>query len=171
MKRFVTVLLLIPVVGFAQSEPIRVESNTGVIKKTSSNVGTAGKPIDASRVFWIGLPHQEKLFVDGQGSVLTTGTKNPVKIPYGGTLQGWLLIAKPSGSVTVDIFRAADGAGLPTTSIVGSGTKPALASAVENSSTSFTNWTSVVLAPKDNLAVSLSGITSVTYVELVLYFQ
>src|SRR5262249_5209142 len=103
---------------------------------------------------------------------LTSGTKNPIKIPYGGTLQGWLLVGSPSGSITVDIYRAADGAGLPTLSIVGgSGTKPSLSSAVENSSTSFTSWTSTTLTAKDNLAVNLSSITSTTYIALTLYFQ
>jgi hypothetical protein len=102
---------------------------------------------------------------------LTTGTKNPIKIPYGGTLTGWVLIGTPSGSVTIDIFRAADGAGLPVTSIVGAGTKPALSSAVENSATTFTSWTSTTLTAKDNLAISLSGITATTYVALTLYYQ
>lgn len=115
--------------------------------------------------------HAITFVCDGAGSVLTTGTKNPVKIPYGGTLTGWLLIGSPSGSATVDIFRAADGAGLPVTSIVGAGTKPALSTAVENSSTSFTSWTSTTLTAKDNLAISLSGVTSSTYVALTLYFQ
>lgn len=116
--------------------------------------------------------HTVTLAVDGSGSVLTTGTKNPIKIPYGGTLQGWLLMGSPSGSITVDIYRAADGAGLPVTSIIGgSGTKPALSSAVENSSTSFTSWTSTTLTAKDNLAINLSGITTCTYVALTLYFK
>lgn len=116
--------------------------------------------------------HAVTLAVDGSGAVLTTGTKNPVKIPYGGTLTGWLLIGSPSGSITVDILRAADGAGLPVSSIVGGGgTKPSLSSAVENSSTSFTGWTSTTLTAKDNLAISLSGITTCTYVSLTLYFS
>ncbi len=115
--------------------------------------------------------HSVTFVVDGAGGVLTTGTKNPIKIPFGGTLTGWLLIGKPSGSVTVDIFRAADGAGLPVTSIIGAGTKPSLSSAVENSSTSFTSWTSTTLTAKDNLAISLSGISTATYVALTLYYQ
>jgi hypothetical protein len=41
---------------------------------------------------------------------------------------------------------------------------------VENSSTSFTSWTSTTLTAKDNLAISLSGITACTYVALTLYF-
>jgi hypothetical protein len=116
--------------------------------------------------------HSITFVVDGSGSVLTTGTKNLIKIPFGGTLQGWLLVGSPSGSVTVDIYRAADGVGLPVTSIIGgSGTKPALSSAVENSSTSFTSWTSTTLTAKDNLAINLSGVTTTTYCALTLYFK
>lgn len=116
--------------------------------------------------------HSITFVVDGAGAELTTGTKNPVKIPFGGTLQGWLLIAKPSGSVTVDIYRAADGAGLPTLSIVGGGgTKPALSSAVENSSISFTSWTSTTLTAKDNLAINVDSATTVTYLALTLYYK
>lgn len=116
--------------------------------------------------------HTVTFAVDGSGTVLTTGTKNPIKIPFGGTLQGWVMMCKPSGSVTADVYRAADGAGLPVTSIVGgSGIKPAISSDVENDSTSFTSWTSTTLTAKDNLAINLSGITSATYVQLTLYFR
>ncbi len=138
---------------------------------TSGNVltthGASANPTWTSII----VTHSVTFVVDGAGIVLGTGTKNPIKIPYGGTLTGWLIITKPSGSVTADIFRAADGAGLPVTSIVGAGTKPALSSAVENSSTSFTSWTSTTLTAKDNLAISLSGISTSTYVALTLYYQ
>jgi hypothetical protein len=116
--------------------------------------------------------HAVTFVIDGSAALITAGTKQPVKIPFGGTLTGWLLIASPSGSVTVDIFRAADGAGLPVTSIIGgSGVKPALSSAVENSSTSFTSWTSTTLIAKDNMAVSISGVATITYCALTLYYQ
>src|SRR5215472_4938837 len=106
--------------------------------------------------------HSVTFTVDGSGGVLTTGTKHAIKIPFGGTLQGWVMIASPaSSSVTADVLRAADGAGLPVTSIVGGGgTKPAISSGVENSSTSFTGWTSTTITANDNLAFSLSGITN-----------
>jgi hypothetical protein len=118
------------------------------------------------------LTHTVTFVVDGSGAVISSGTKSYVKIPYGGTLQGWTLIGSPSGSITCDIYRAADGAGLPTLSIVGgSGTKPALSSAVENSSTSFTSYTSTTLTALDNLAINVSGVTNTTYVCLTLYYQ
>ncbi len=110
--------------------------------------------------------------VDGSGDVLTTGVQHPYKTKYGGTLVGWTAMCKPIGSVTIDIFRAVDGAGLPTASIVGGGgTKPAISSNVEASGTSFSGWTSTTINPLDNLGISLSGVSTATYLEITLWFK
>lgn len=143
-------------------------ASNGIPVRTAANTWSA---ITDNSANWNTPPHSVTLVVDGGGIVLGTGTKNPVKIPYGGTLTGWVMMCKPSGSVTADVFRATDGAGLPVTSIIGAGTKPSITTDVENSSTSFTNWTSTTLTAKDNLAVDLSGITDATYVQLTLYFR
>ena len=155
----------------AGTEPINTNTADGKVKLTSSGTGAVDKPFNWRDVSAVGFPLSVTFVVDGVGSVVSTGTKNPIKIPRGGILVGWTLMGKPSGSVTVDILRAANTVGLPVTSIIGSGTKPALSSAVENSSTTLTGWTSTTLFDKDNLAISLSGISSVTYVELTLYFK
>lgn len=117
--------------------------------------------------------HAVTFVMDGFGSVLTARTGSYIKIPYGGTLTGWTLIASPaSSSITVDIIRATDTNGLPSASIVGGGgTKPSISSGVENKSTSFTGWTSTTLNDFDNLAITTSGITTATYVALTLYYQ
>ncbi len=145
-----------------------IGTDGGVSVGTGTQAGSTNLLVDGTIT---GRIVQKVTFVVDAGGVLTTGTKNPIKITHGGTLLGWTMMAKPSGSVTADIFRAADGAGLPVTSIVGAGTKPAISSNVENSSTSFTSWTSTTLTAKDNLAISLSGISTSTYTELTLYFQ
>jgi hypothetical protein len=164
-------LLLAKYTVEAGTEPVNVNTADGHVKQTSSHVGGTAKPFDFRDVSVTRLPHAVTFYVEGAGSVLTTGTKNPVKIPYGGTLLGWTMMCRPSGSVTADILRAANGAGLPTTSIVGGGTKPAIASNVENKSVSFTSWTSTTLTEFDNLAINLSGITAATYVEVTLYYK
>jgi hypothetical protein len=115
--------------------------------------------------------HSVTFFVDGAGTALTAGIKNPIKIPYGGTLLGWTMMCKPSGSVTADVLRAANGAGLPVTSIVGGGTKPAVATNVENASASFAGWTSTVLTANDNLAINLTAAATATYCQLTLFYQ
>ncbi len=109
---------------------------------------------------------------EGRGIVLSSGTKLPgVKISPGGTLVKWTMECTPSGSVSVDLLRSADGAGVPVLTMVGSGTKPAISSNTEAKGT-ITDWTnSMVLNTNDNLVVTLSGITNVTSVTIVFYWQ
>lgn len=110
-------------------------------------------------------------WVDGAGIVLGTGTKNPIKIDGGGSLTSWRAECKPSCSVTIDLLQSHDNGGLPVTSMVGSGTKPAISSATEASGT-ISDWTgSTTLSDKDNLAISISGITAATYVNIVFHFK
>ncbi len=118
----------------------------------------------------VGIYQKVTFIVDGAGIVLSSGTKIPIKIEPGGTLSKWTITCKPSGSVSVDLLRAANGAGLPVVSMTGVGTKPSVSSGVENHGT-ITDWDSVTLATDDNLAVSLSGISTVTQVVVTFYWQ
>lgn len=152
--------------------PTATATATPTATATASATATATPTATPTATVFIEI--QKVTFVaDGAGIVLQTGTKNPFKtdIDFGGTLRGWTAMCKPSGSVTIDILRAANGAGLPVTSIVGGGTAPAISSNVEASGTNFSGWTSTTLNAKDNLAISLSGITAATYVEITLYYQ
>jgi hypothetical protein len=123
--------------------------------------------------------HAITFSVDGGGAPLTTGVQIPVKTPYGGTIVGYTMMASPSGSLTFNVFRAADGAGLPTASIIdnagggsGSGTLPAISAGVEGKSTILTNWGSTTITAFDNLALNLTTVDGVTTkCTFVLYFQ
>jgi hypothetical protein len=59
------------------------------------------------------------LTVDGGGSVLTTGSKGFVYVPYNCSISSWVVVADQAGSVVVDVKRSSY-SGFPTTaSIVG----------------------------------------------------
>ncbi len=107
----------------------------------------------------------------GGVNVITTGVKIPVKIDKGGTLQRWTMTCSPSGSLTVDLLRSADTAGLPVTSMIGSGTKPAISSSTEAKGT-ISDWTtSTTLSDDDNLTVSLSGVSTATKFVITFIWQ
>lgn len=159
---------------------ITTPTNTATSVVTIDGAQTlTNKTIDVDSNTVSHLPHAVTFVVDGGGSAVATGVKTPVKIPYGGTLVGYTMTASPSGSITFNIFRAADGAGLPTASIInnagggsGTGTLPSIASGVEGKSTTFTNWGSTTLTAFDNLALNLTTVDSVvTKCTLVLYYK
>jgi hypothetical protein len=151
-------------------------SNTAVIGNdsvTDAYFGsTAGNAILHGKADGLtGLPHVVHLS-QSSGTVLTTGTKPFQKVKYAGSIVGWTLTCTPSCSITVDLLRSADAGGIPTVSMIGTGTKPAIASGLENKvTTAPSDWTSTAITAYDNLAISLSGITAATQVSLDLYYQ
>ncbi len=92
--------------------------------------------------------------VDGGGSVLTTGSKGFVVVPFTCTITGWSIVADASGSVTFDVEKAAD-ATIPSTSIVASAA-PALSSDQIERSTTLTGWTTAVTA-NDVIEFEITG--------------
>jgi len=136
-----------------------------VLTKNSSTSYDDGWSANSS-VHSVSIPVQV-----ASGVITDPYTSNQIKTYYGGTLVAWTASCKPSCSATIDILRSADGAGLPTVSIVGGGTKPSLSSTTENSGATFTDWTSTTVTAKDNFAVTVSGITAAQYVNLTLWFQ
>jgi hypothetical protein len=123
--------------------------------------------------------HSVSFSFSGGGSPLTTGVSIPKKVGYGGTLVKYTFNCTPSGSVTFNVFRSANGAGLPTASIInnaggggGTGTLPAIASGTEGTSTTFTNWGSTTITADDNLALNLTTVDGVVQgATLTLYYQ
>ena len=99
--------------------------------------------------------------VDGQGSVLTTGSKGFITVPYNCTITNWYLAADQAGDIVFDIKRSG-------TSIIGAGNLPTL-SAAQSSNTDVSGWTSVVVADGDILEFEITGTpATLTRVNLVI---
>jgi len=106
------------------------------------------------------------IIIDGGGSVITTGAKGFLPVPWGCTISTWSVIADQSGSITIDILRANNA--VPSASIVGGGTKPTLSSAQFAGLVAPSGWTSTGLAANDWLGFSVSTVATVTRVTLSL---
>lgn len=106
------------------------------------------------------------VIIDGGGSVLTGTTLTGIHIPFPLTINKWWVMADQSGSVSVDILRANDA--VPSSSIVGVGTKPNLSSAQFNSSAP-SSWTATTLATDDFISFEVTGTpTSVERISVTL---
>src|SRR5689334_10409504 len=62
--------------------------------------------------------HSVTLIIDGGGAALTATNGKMIPVLFSGTLTGYKMVCQPSGSITCDILRSAQGAGIPTASIV-----------------------------------------------------
>lgn len=98
-----------------------------------------------------------QFFFDGQGSVLLSGAKMFIHIPFSGTITAWRVMGDVSGSITFDVLRTHDA--FPVTSIVGAGNAPTLSSA-QFAEVVPSGWTSTTLAVDDWVEALINGAPS-----------
>lgn len=105
--------------------------------------------------------------IDGGGSVLTTGTKGYIVCNKAGTIDRWDIIADQSGSIVMDVWKAANPS-IPTNANSITGTeKPTLTAAQIASDTSLTTWTTSV-AVGDVFGFEIESVSTITRVTLTI---
>jgi hypothetical protein len=107
------------------------------------------------------------LTIDGGGSAITTGNtgKYPT-VPYSGTIQSVEIAADQSGSIVVDVWKAAGAIPTNSNSITASA-PPTLSSAQRATDSTLTGWTTAISAG-DVLGFEVDSATTVTSVVLTI---
>lgn len=108
------------------------------------------------------------LSIDGGGFAITTGVKNDLVVPFNMTITGWYIVADPSGSIVIDVWKDTYGNFPPTVadSITGS-EKPTVSNSNKASDTSLSTWTTSVTAG-DTLRFNVESCTTIQRATLVL---
>jgi hypothetical protein len=106
--------------------------------------------------------------LDGGGSVLTTGVKGDVEIPFACTITAARLLADQSGSIVVDIWKDTY-ANFPPTDAdsITSSAPPTISSATKAEDTTLTGWTTSITAG-NILRFNVDSATTVTRVTVSL---
>lgn len=99
--------------------------------------------------------------IDGTGSVCSPGSKGFIVIPYNGTITHWYITSDQVGSATIDLKRSS-------TSIIGAGNKPALASA-QRANAVVSGWTSTAITANDELEFNLDSCITCTRLNAIIY--
>ncbi len=111
----------------------------------------------------LGLDAANIQFVmDGGGSVIATGIKGDIEVPFACTINGWDLLADQAGSITVDVWRDTY-ANFPPTS-VDVIVSPAIASATKATAANL----AIAVGAGDILRFNLASIATITRATLVL---
>jgi hypothetical protein len=125
-----------------------------------SFVGTVLTP--ASRIAAIGL------VIDGGASVITTGLKAYLEIPFACVIQTVTLLADVSGSIVVDIWKDTYANYPPVVGdTITASAKPTISSAIKSQTSTLTGWTTTIAAG-DILAFNVDSATTVKKVTLSL---
>ena len=106
--------------------------------------------------------------IDGGGSVITTGVKGYLTIPFACTITEWTLLADVSGSIVVDIWKDTLANYPPVAGdVITASAKPTLTTQTNARSSTLTGWTTSITAG-DILAFNVNSATTVTKVTLSL---
>jgi len=132
------------------SSPLALSSSYAVTASYSSQIKSLG------------------ITIDGGGSVITTGVKGDVTIPFNGTITAWYLVADQAGSIVIDVWKNVFASYPPTVANTIAGSeKPTLSSQTSNSDTNLTTWTTPVLIG-DTIRFNVDSVSTVTRVNLMI---
>lgn len=108
------------------------------------------------------------LTIDGGGSVITTGVKGDVYIPFDCHIDSWYIVADQTGNIVIDVWKDVVANFPPTAadSIAGS-EKPTLSSVNFNSDTNLTTFTTRKITAGDVIRFNVDSVATVTRVSLV----
>lgn len=138
---------------------------------TGDTLRTAGGKINAA----IDLPGEIVVVIDGGGSVITTGVKGYLAVPFDGTITQATQLADQSGSIVVNVWKctyAQFDAG-STHPLVGdkitASAPPTISTATKSQDSTLTGWTTT-FAAGDVFAFNVDSVTTIQRVTLSLKF-
>jgi len=126
---------------------------------TAAGNGTAGVTTRTGSI---------SMMIDGGASVITTGFKGYLEIPFAGTIQSVTLMADQTGSIVIDIWKDTYANYPPVVgdSITASA-KPTISSANKSQDSTLTGWNKTIAAG-DILGFNVNSVTSIQKVTLSL---
>ena len=118
--------------------------------------------LDACRSRSVGIT------IDGGGSPITTGFKGTLRLPFGGLITRWTLLADQAGGLVIDIWKGPFASSPPTVAetITGSD-KPTLISEQQAEHAVPETWVAEVAAG-DVMAFNVDSVDTITRVSLTL---
>lgn len=106
--------------------------------------------------------------IDGGGSVIATGEKTVITIPYDCTIESVTMLADQSGSIVIDIWKDTYTNYAPTVAdTITASAKPTITTATKSQDSTLTGWTTTVTAG-DILKFNVDSVTTITRVVLSL---
>jgi hypothetical protein len=106
--------------------------------------------------------------IDGGGSVITTGVKGDIEVPFACTINRATMLADQSGSIVIDVWKDTYANYPPTVAdTITASAKPTISSATKSQDSTLTGWTTAVTAG-DTIRFNVDSATTITRVTLVI---
>lgn len=164
----------------AQREIVQVTALTGnTYTIVRAQDGTTGQTWNAGDYFQIRANAQALydaaasangmsvgITIDGAGSVITTGVKGYIFVPFVGKIKSWYVVADQAGSIVIDVWKAAGTVPTGANTIAGS-QLPTLTAAQIANNINLTTWTTAV-AVGDVFGFNVNSVSTVKRVTLTI---
>ena len=109
--------------------------------------------------------------IDGGGSVITTGIKGDIEIPFDCTIISVSLLADQSGSIKVDIWKDSYTNYPPTDAdTITGGNEPEISSGIKDQDSTLTSWTTS-LSAGDILRINVDSVSTIQRCTLSLQIK
>jgi hypothetical protein len=162
--------LITPVLGVATATSINkvaitAPATSATITVTDGATLTVADTVTVSANMKIGAVG---ITIDGGGSAITTGVKGYIEIPYACTINRVTMLADQTGSIVVDIWKAAYASYPPTVAnTITASAIPTITTATKSQDSTLTGWTTSVSAG-DILGFNVNSATTITRLNLIL---
>jgi hypothetical protein len=149
---------------------VLVGNGTGAIQVTT--VGTAGQLLKSGGA-GVDPTFADNLatitfIIDGSGSVITTGIKGDLEIPFACTINRVTMLADQSGSIVVDLWKDTYANYPPTVAdTITAAAKPTITTATKSQDATLTGWTTSIAAG-DTLRFNVDSVTTIQRVTISL---
>jgi len=145
-----------------------VTDEGNIIEQSDGSAWAAFSPDAASAA---GLKETLYFVIDNDGSVLTTGVKGYLVVPFNCTITAARLFADQSGSVVIDIWKDSYANFPPLVAdTITASAKPTISTGVKDEDTTLTGWTTGIVAG-DVLGFNVDSVTTHTRVTVQLTVQ
>jgi len=143
---------------FATS-PTLVTPTLGVATATSVNGVTVNADLGTASVTYV---------IDGGGSVITTGIKGDIQIPFAGNISSVTMLADQSGSAVVDLWKDTYTNFAPTVAdTITAAAKPTISAATKSTDSTLTGWTKTITSG-DIIRYNIDSCSSITRLTITL---
>jgi hypothetical protein len=151
------------------TDPVNVTGLAGYPGGTTNFLRADGAfaalPAGAARIGGI------TMIIDGGTSVITTGVKGYLEIPFACTIQAVTLLADVSGSIVIDIWKDVYANYPPVVAdTITASAKPTISAATKSQNVTLTGWTTSITAG-DILGFNVDSVTTIKKVTLSLKVQ
>lgn len=132
--------------------------------KSDGGDATEVRPSDWNANHVVALTKTITAIIDGGGSLIATGIKGDLEIPFDCTIQRVTMLADQSGSIVVDVWKDtyANYPPVDADSITASA-PPTISSALKSQNSTLTGWSTTITAGS-TLRFNVDSCTSITRV-------